>query len=189
MSTKIFEVGSMACEDIQSYVISAKFKASNVFAEVHDGAIVKLGGLCADPVYDGLKDWNCYECTAPANASDAFVIVDLDEVSEGTIAGNSYKIGNKLVDLKCKPGYAARCRRLVKGDKFWLGEGNFVSAPTVGEYGKITASSTLITAASTVSGANFAILASKPMTIGTSVAHTGTGESLAYEQEYLVEVL
>ena len=195
MATKIFDVAEMVCEDVQAYVKSAKFCTGNdsapVYAQCDDGAFVTLGKLCADSTYAGMSDYNCKYAYAPTTdevALDDLWVVDIAEVGAGVIAGNTYRIGDKLVDLKVEAGYPSRVRKLKKGDMFWLGAGCFgAQAPTVGKYANLTASAVILTAAETTtpSKVNFAIRASKPMTIGTTVAYNAS----VYEQEYLVEVL
>lgn len=195
MATKIFDVAEMVCEDVQAYVKSAKFCTGNddapVYAQCDDGAFVTLGKLCADSTYAGMVDYNCKYAYAPTSdevALDDLWVVDIAEVGAGVIAGNTYRIGNKLVDLKVEAGYPSRVRKLKKGDMFWLGAGCFgAQAPTVGKYANLTASAVTLTAAETTTSGkvNFAIRASKPMTLGTTVAYNAS----AYEQEYLVEVL
>lgn len=190
MATKVFDVASMVCEDVQAYVRSCKFGTGtdNAFvpATVADGAFVVLGGLADDTTYSGKKDWNVKYAYAPASAAltaDEVVVIDIDAVSNGVIAGNNYKIGTKLVDLQVEAGYPVRYRVIKKGDMFWLGSGNFASAPTVGQYANLTASSVLLTPAASTTPAqlNIAIRAAVPMTIGTTVA--------AGDYKYLVEVL
>ena len=195
MATKIFDVAEMVCEDVQAYVKSAKFCTGNdeapVYAQCDDGAFVTLGKLCADSTYAGMSDYNCKYAYAPTTdevALDDLWVVDIAEVGAGVIAGNTYRIGDKLVDLKVEAGYPSRVRKLKKGDMFWLGAGCFgAQAPTVGKYANLTAGAVTLTAAETTapSKVNFAIRASKPMTIGTTVAYNAS----VYEQEYLVEVL
>lgn len=187
---KVFDMGLMACEDVQAWVGTCKFGSgtdeSFVPAQVTDGAFVRLGGLAADEVYAGEKDWNTYYAYAPAAETDDVVVIDLAETMGGVIGGNYYKIGNKTVDLVGEAGYPVRYRRLMKGDKFWLGAGCFESAPTVGEYAKLTANKTTLTPDSTEpeAGLGFVIRASKPLTQGTLVSYDSD-----YAQAYLVEVL
>lgn len=194
MATKIFDVAEMVCEDIQAYVKSAKFCTGNddapVYAQCDDGAIVTLGKLCADSTYAGMVDYNCKYAYAPTSdevALDDLWVVDIAEVGAGVIAGNTYRIGEKLVDLKVEAGYPSRVRKLKKGDMFWFGAGCFETTPTVGQFAILTANKVTLTpnASKQDSKVNFAIRASKPMTIGTTVAYNAS----AYEQEYLVEVL
>ena len=194
MATKIFDVAEMVCEDVQAYVKSAKFCTGNdeapVYAQCDDGAFVTLGKLCADSTYAGMVDYNCKYAYAPTSdgvALDDLWVVDIAEVGAGVIAGNTYRIGEKLVDLKVEAGYPSRVRKLKKGDMFWLGAGCFESLPTVGQFATLTANKVTLTpnVSKQDSKVNFAIRASKPMTIGTTVAYNAP----AYEQEYLVEVL
>lgn len=194
MATKIFDVAEMVCEDVQAYVKSAKFCTGTddapVYAQCDDGAFVTLGKLCADSTYAGMSDYNCKYAYAPTTdevALDDLWVIDIAEVGAGVIAGNTYRMGVKLVDLKVEAGYPVRVRKVKKGDMFWLGAGCFAQAPTVGQYANPTANAVTLTAAASTSAGkvNFAIRASKPMTIGTTVAYNAS----AYEQEYLVEVL
>lgn len=193
MATKIFEVAEMACEDVQAWVKTCKFgtgtDAAFVPAVVDDGAFVVLGALADDTTYIGKKDWNVKHAFAPATdalTADEVVVIDIDNVSNGVIAGNNYKIGNKLVDLKMDAGYPVRYRKLCKGDMFWLGAGCFETAPTVGKYANLTANKVTLTPADTATDdqLNLIIRDSKPMTIGTHVPYDTT-----YEQLYLVEVM
>lgn len=189
MSIKNFDVGLMACEDVQAWVKSAKFGALDgttfVAADVDDGAFVVLGDNCADDVYTGLTDYNCYQAYAPNGITtltvDDIYVIDIAGVSEGTIDGNVYKIGNKLVNLKGKAGYAQRVRAVKKGDTFWIAAGNFAAAVGANKYATLTEGATTLTpaAAPAEAGVNFKIVTSKPLTTGTRVADT----------EYLVKVL
>ena len=194
MATKIFDVAEMVCEDVQAYVKSAKFCTGNddapVYAQCDDGAFVTLGKLCADSTYAGMVDYNCKYAYAPTSDEvrlDGRWVGDIAEVGAGVIAGNTYRIGEKLVDLKVEAGYPSRVRKLKKGDMFWIGAGCFETTPTVGQFAILTANKVTLTpnASKQDSKVNFAIRASKPMTIGTTVAYNVS----AYEQEYLVEVL
>lgn len=193
MATKIFDVAKMVSEDVLAYDRSAKFCTGNdeapVYAQCDDGAFVTLGKMCADETYTGMVDYNCSYAYAPATdevALDELWVTDIVEVSSGTIAGNTYRIGDKLVDLHVEAGYPARVRKVKKFDRFWLGAGCFESTPAVGQFATLTAGKITLTPQATKQAdkVNFAIRASKPMTIGTLVPGAP-----AYEQEYLVEVL
>ena len=115
MATKVFDVASMACEDVQAWVRTCKYGtgSDNAFvpAEITDGAFVTLGGLADDDTYTGYKAWNtkyAYAPTTDALTADDVVVIDIDAVSNGVIAGNNYKIGVKLVDLMCEAGFPVR---------------------------------------------------------------------------------
>lgn len=193
--SKVFDMGIMACENVQAWVGSCKFgtgsDSSFDAAQVTDGAVVILGGLADDEVYAGEKDWNvsyAYTPDATTYTADDIAIIDLAEVQGGIIGGSYYKIGNKTVDLVCEAGYPARYRKPKKGDKFWLGAGNFTDIPVVGGYATLTANSGDLTPVDSKPEAGpFAVVirASKPLTQGTTVKYSNG----AYEQAYLVEVL
>lgn len=188
MAIKFTAPGKMYSQGNEAGVRSVKFGAmaesAFVPAEVADGAFVVLGGLADSVAYVGTKDYEVNIATAPAAADlpiDEVYLVDISSVSSGVIAGNNYRIGVKLVDLKVAAGYPARVRALMKGDKFWLGEGCFVSAPTAGNYAVLTAGDTRLTpAGAKVAGQfNVRIDLEESFTLGAS----------ASGKKYLVEVV
>ena len=185
MAIKVFACAEMASEKVQSYCVSAKFYANEAYAKIHDGALVVLGDLDTNDAY-GTPDYNVYKATEPTAVTDDVVIVDLGGINEATVQGNIMKIGNKLVDLEAGEGIAVRCRRLMKGDRMWLGRGLFVTAPTVGQFAGATANNTLLTPSqeAPAGGLKLKVLASKGLTVGQSAYAEGAG----YEQLYLCEV-
>ena len=185
MAIKVFACAEMASEDVQSYCVSAKFYADDAYAKIHDGALVVLGDLDTNDAY-GTPDYNIYKATKPAAVADDVVIVDLGGINEATVQGNIMKIGNKLVDLEAGEGIAVRCRRLIKGDRMWMGRGLFTAAPTVGQFAGTTANNTLLTPSqdAPAAGLKLKVLASKGLTVGQSAYTEGAG----YEPLYLCEV-
>lgn len=185
MAIKVFACAEMASEDVQSYCVSAKFYADGAYAKIHDGALVVLGDLDTNDAY-GTPDYNIYKATKPAAVADDVVIVDIAGINEATVQGNIMKIGNKLVDLEAGEGIAVRCRRLIKGDRMWMGRGLFTAAPTVGQFAGTTANNTLLTPSkeAPTAGLKLKVLASKGLTVGQSAYAEGAG----YEQLYLCEV-
>ena len=133
--------------------------ANAVAAEnIKDGSLLVLGELAVNDVYeDNGKEYDTYMAAAPEAATDEVVIVDYAGISEGAIAGNDYKMGNKLYDLEVPAGRPMRVRRLYLHDKFWLGEDNFASTPTVGEYATATAHAYTHTPAAIKPGSGYAI--------------------------------
>lgn len=191
---KVFDMGIMACENVQAWNGTLKFgtgsDSSFEPAEVTDGAFVMLGGLADDAVYAGMRDYDCYYAYAPdatTYTAEEIAVVDLAEVMGGVVGGNYYKIGAKTVGLVGQAGYPMRYRKMHKGDKFWLGAGCFTDIPTVGAYAKLTANAVELTPAdeAPVSGFAVVIRASKPLAQGTTVAYANG----AFEQVYLVEVM
>lgn len=188
MATKIFDMGLMACEDVQAFNKTIKCESN-----LHDGALVVAGASAEDAFYTGATDWNVTIVGKPTKSDYKFgqlLIVDLAEVSAGNIGGNKYKIGAKLTDLELAAGDLGRARVVVPGDKFWVGDGNFATTPgTINEgdvyvpaNGSILFNKVVGTPAHDERLA-FAVIGAKPMTIGTTV----TENSGDFEMEYLVE--
>ena len=119
--------GKMASNVLDSMLANAKATEA-----IKDGSLVKLGDLVKDDVY-GDADYDTYKAEKPADGEEV-VIADYAGISEGAIAGNEYKLGVKLHDLMIPAGAIFRVRRLALHDKFWLGQDNFDTIPTVGKF-------------------------------------------------------
>ena len=142
----------MASESVQSYLVSVKYQEQEEYADIHDGALVKLGDLASNDPYNvdnrngvtlsGAKDDNCYIATAPEAATDEVVIVDLAEVPGATNGDLYYKMGIRLYGLTLAAGLPARARIPMKHDKFWLSEDCFIGEAEVGKYAVPTANDT-----------------------------------------------
>ena len=57
----------MMSEDVNSLLLTGKFKANGQLARVEDGAIVVVGDLMDSTVYANNKDMNVFEIKAPAS--------------------------------------------------------------------------------------------------------------------------
>ena len=166
----VFKEGTMASNILDSALTNALIVDDNGdVAKAYDGSLVVLGELAPDTTYDanGLE-YDLYLATAPEADTDEVVIVDYAGISEGAIAGNVYKLGQKLYDLEVPAGIPTRVRRLHLHDKFWLGEDNFVSAPAVGKYAVATAADMRHTPANAVTPGqyNIKILVKQDLTAG-----------------------
>lgn len=181
--SKTFSKALMMSEDVKSYVGSCIFQKSGSDAPITDGALVKLGNLVADTTYAaaGDYDWNLYIATAPTAVTDDVAIIDLAEISAGTIGGNNYKIGVQIFDLVQAAGKPARFRRLAKYDKFWLSAGCFASTPVVGEFAGATANSVDHTPADEQPASGYAIKIQAKTALTTG--------NISNEDNYLVEVV
>ena len=155
---KVFRAAEMMSEDVQSYVISCQYQEGSKDAPIADGSFVKLGELKEDKTYvaAGDKDYNVYLASEPTAVTDKVVVIDYPGVSEGTISGNSYRMGVKLFDLVAPAGRPVRARRLALGDRFWLGEGNFTGAVGSNGFAILTANDVRLTPAG-AAGDNFAV--------------------------------
>ena len=165
----LFSKAIMASETVRPLLVSALFQANNANAPVMDGAIIELGDLVADTTYttSGDVDYNVYVATAPKGPTSAIAIVDYAGISEGAIAGNVYKMGNKLFNLTVPAGTITRARIPQVHDKFWLGADNFTSTPTVGQFaGTAAGALTLTPNAAAGAGFNVKVLLEKGLTTG-----------------------
>ena len=151
---KLFQKVIMASENVQSLVRSGKFMEEDAPAPVSTGACVVAGDLVDHAVYDGIKDFNVRELTAPAAQTDSVVLVDYVGVSEVDVVGVNYRVGSKVWGYDAPAGTVVRYRIPERQDMFWLGADNFTTAPTVGQFAAPTANDTRLTpGASEVEGA------------------------------------
>lgn len=168
----VFYSGKMASDQLDSKLTNAIAQdGSGNNVAVYDGALLKLGNPATDSTYgESLPEFDTYIATAPAAATDEVVIVDYAGISEGVVAGNTYKIGNKLIDLQVPAGRVTRARRFDLHDKFWLGADNFSAAPTVGQFAIPAAGVTTFApaAAAQASGLSVKIISSSDLTVGMS---------------------
>lgn len=135
----------MASEDVNSLLLTGKFKANANYAEVEDGALVVVGDLDASTVYAGNKDMNVFEIKAPENDTDEIAIVDIADVSKGDVRGEAWRLGIRTDGLAAEAGQPVRVRLLKKYDRFWISADAFDGAPTVGQYAIAKANSTKFT--------------------------------------------
>lgn len=181
MAKKIFWKNRMASEDVGSFLVSGRYYADNAPAEIHDGALVVIGELEPHAYYTGVKDLNARKITAPAADTDVVAVVDIVNVSEGSIKGVTYREGVKTSDATQEAGYLVRTRILADYDSFTIGAGNIVGTPEEGKYLIPTANSTLFTVSNTeVAGkTNFYIETKNPLIEGV----------IDTDDKYLVTVL
>jgi len=163
------------------------YQASGSNAAVDAGAFVILGALASSEVYNtftggSAKDWNKFICTAPTAVTNKGVyVVDPVKVSDGTINGNVYRMGDKTLGLGANSGEPVALRRLDMSDQFLLGADNFVSAPTVGQYAILTAGSTVLTGSAGVPASGFCVAIDQTVTLSQGITANGSG--------YLVHVV
>lgn len=150
--------GLMASEDVKMMNVSVDFQDGGVSASVKDGSFVVLGDKIADTTYSASgKDYNVYKAAAPTAVTDKVVVVDIAGVSQGSIAGNTYRIGVKLFNLQSYAGEPVRARRMMVGDSFYLGSDNFNGAVTVGQYAILEANKTTLAPNASIPESGFAV--------------------------------
>ena len=162
----------MMSEDVNSLLLTGKFKANGQLARVEDGAIVVVGDLMDSTVYANNKDMNVFEIGAPAADTDEVAIVDIVDVSKGDVYGQAWREGVRTDSLFAEPGQPVRVRILKPYDRFWLSDAGFVSTPEVGKFAIPTANDTKFTPSATkVEGKlNVKIEMVKDFVLGQTVA-------------------
>lgn len=91
---KMFNKIALAGEDVQTYTRSGRFYNGDEVADIHDGAVVKVGGPVDHEVYAGVKDLNVCKLTAPEAVTDLVAFVDYVGVSRARVMGVTYYVGD-----------------------------------------------------------------------------------------------
>lgn len=162
----------MASEDVNSLLLTGKFKANANYAEVEDGALVVVGDLDASTVYAGNKDMNVFEIKAPAADTDEIAIVDIADVSKGDVRGEAWRVGIRTDGLVGEAGQPVRVRLLKKYDRFWISGDAFDDEAKVGEYATAKADSTKFAPAAVAATGKFCVKIemAKDFVLGQTVA-------------------
>lgn len=166
---RFFEKVNMVSETVKSMNRSVVYHVGATPTAVSSGAFVVAAGLMDNTTYaaSGIKDLNKIKVTYPGatpTAEIGVMVTDIVKVSDGTINGNVYRIGAKTIGLSAVAGEVVAARVLGMHDQFWLGDTNFASTPTVGQYAILTASSVDLTPAADTSAAGFTVAIDATMT-------------------------
>lgn len=158
------------------------FQSSGVNASVTDGTLAVLGGMALESVYTAAFGSNRYDlntkvATLPSAATDSGIgIIDLANVPTVTNASTSveYRMGTQTVGLSAAAGVPVRFRKLRKDDTLFTGGDNFVSAPTVGQYAKVDATTGKWTPSASIpaTGLTAQVVSSSPLAQGIDVSVT-----------------
>lgn len=173
---KIFQKILLAGEDVQTYTRSGMYYNEEVPADIHDGAVVAVGGPVDHEVYGpNVKDLNVRELTTPEADTDFVAFVDYVGVNKVDTMGVRYYVGDKVAGLYPHAGERTRIRIPVVLDEFWLGDENFDATPVVGQYYTVVAGNTVLgNASATKSTGKLCVKVedTKPLTEG--MVDTGT---------------
>jgi len=178
---RLFQKVFMASEFNKAWVRTGEFQISGTDAPVYGGAFVLATSLANSSVYStyttGTKDLSKMIVSAPVTATvlqanAGVYVTDVVKVSDGTINGNVYREGAKTLILQANAGEPVSLRRLEQDDCFILGADNFVTAPTVGQYAKLTAASVDLTASSTLPATGLALMIEQSLTISEGTSAT-----------------
>lgn len=157
---------------------NAVIKNSENYVDIANGAFATnayeleknygYGATVADP--------NVFVFTAPKAETDKAYVADLSQVPEAVDAqGNIYRIGADVTNLTLKgstkvPG---RFRELFLEDTLELGDSNFVSAPTVGQFAKLTVGDTKLTPNGTKPVSGFAVKVLRKLQLNSGLQKSG----------------
>lgn len=151
---KMFSKIIMGSEFNEALLKDGYFQASATDAEVEDGALVSLDAPRAHDLYDDMKDLNAWNVVAYDTDKEIHGIVDYvgvdDAIGQGLNAKNNYRVSDMLAGIHPVAGENTRIRLLQVGDEFYLGNENFASAPTIGEFAKGVTGATTFTPASEI---------------------------------------
>lgn len=181
MTMKFFQKVNMTSETVNSYNRTGLYVVSGSTTAIDSGAFIVTGSLAPNSVYNAflsgseIVDINTFYIAAPvALTSKPVYVVDVVKVTDGTINGNVYREGAKTLALQANAGEKVAIRFLDYNDQFILGDGNFVSAPTVGQYATLTAGSLVLTG-SAGTGTGFAVRVEQKQFISEGIDANGTG--------------
>lgn len=186
--SKFFAPIKMASQFVDSDLFNVVYTVSEDATEVDDGAVVTLGDFVNDPIYTNIytaangselkiADINVREATYPgANTALGVCFVDIAEVPTAIGGKNTYRLGSATIGLKADAGVVVRARKVRTDDVFMVGDENFASAPTVGQYAILTANDTRLTPDSDgegATGAAFKVIEKRTITQGVEGNATG----------------
>lgn len=154
---KMFNKILMESEFSTNLLKDCYFQENGADAAVEDGALVSICELRDHDLYTGMKDLNARNAKAFDANEPIFGFVDYVGVSHADVMGVNYRIGDKLAGTFPVAGEGTRVRMLEMGDEFYLGDENFASTPTVGEFAVPTPGSTQMTPAAAAANAGLCL--------------------------------
>lgn len=164
---KIFQKIALAGEDVQTLTRSGRFYNGDEVADIHDGALVKVGGPVTHDAFAPIMDLNVRKLTAPTAVTDLVAFVDYVGISKADVMGVRYNVGDKIVGTYPHAGENTRIRIPMILDEFWLGEENFDAKPEVGKVYTVKPNDTVLTAGAKTAGQLcIEIVDTKPLTEG-----------------------
>lgn len=186
---KMFNKINMRSEDLHAmlkdgYFGTATRDAQGVItdfteAAVEDGAFVSICDPMTHELYGGdiattqfgleLKDLNARMITGYCDKEPVYGFVDYVGVNTADVMHVQYRVGDKVAGIGVPAGEHTRVRMVELGDEFYLGDENFASAPTVGQFAVVPAADqTTLTPAAAKPASGFAIKIddTKPLIMG-----------------------
>ena len=157
---------------------SGVLKNGATYLDIPNGAVATMAyTLEVDYGYGAaVQDPNVYVFNAPAALTNKAYIADLAQVPEVTdVNGSVYRLGADTTNLTLKgstkvPG---RFREAFVDDSVELGDSNFASAPTVGQYAVLTVGATTLTPSVSKPGTGFAVKILRKLQLNSGLSKAG----------------
>ena len=157
---------------------SGVLKNGATYLDIPNGAVATMDyTLETDYGYGAtVQDPNVFVFSRPAAVTNKAYIADLSTVPEATdAAGNTYRLGADTTNLTLKgiSKVPARFREAFMDDVVELGDSNFASAPTVGQYGILTVGATTLTPNATKPGSGFTVKVLRKLQLNSGLQKSG----------------
>lgn len=172
MSTKFFQKKLMASEDVNSYNRSIIYTVSSTPTEITNGGLVTLVSPSSN--IWGNNDLTTYNAAYPTADTDPVYITDIVESPYATYGTNNYRVVTDLTALKAPANTPVRARKPKIDDEYLVGDGNFASAPTVGQYAIPTAGALTYTPSATAITTKHCVKIIEQVSIGVGVSSSIT---------------
>jgi len=157
---------------------SGVLKNGATYLDIPNGAIATNSyTLETDYGYGAsVADPNVFVFGRPAALTDKAYVADLSMVPEATDAnGNIYRLGADTTNLTLKGAtkVPARFRELFMEDTLELGDTNFASTPTVGQFAVLTVGATTLTPATVKPGTGFTVKVLRKLQLNSGLQKSG----------------
>lgn len=157
---------------------SGVLKNGATYLDIPNGAVATMNyTLETDYGYgSSVQDPNVFVFKAVAAVTDKAYVADLSMVPEATDPnGNIYRMGADVTNLTLKgttkvPG---RFREAFMEDTLELGDSNFASAPTVGQFAILTVGATTLTPNATKPASGFTVKILRKLQLNSGLQRSG----------------
>ena len=157
---------------------SGVLKNGATYLNIPNGAVATMNyTLETDYGYGAsVADPNVFVFKTPGALTDKAYIADLSMVPEASDAqGNTYRLGADTTNLTLSgtSKIPARFREAFMDDTLELGDSNFVSEPTVGQFAILTVGATTLTANATKPATGFAVKILRKLQLNSGLQKSG----------------
>ena len=160
------------------YLKSGVLKNGSTYLDIPNGAFATMDyTLEVDYGYGAtVQDPNVFVFTRPAAVTNKAYVADLSMVPEASDAqGNTYRLGADTTNLTLKgtSKIPARFRELAMDETLELGDSNFGSTPTVGQFAILTVGATTLAPNATKPASGFAVKVLRKLQLNSGLQKAG----------------